>query len=228
MSDNIKYLKNIPLFNVFNNEQLKEMNCRVIEREYKKGRIIFMEGEPGESVYFLKEGLIKLSKQTIDGREHILHLVHPGDVFAEVVIFDSGSYPATAEVVEDAFVGLIRNEDMYAVISAHSDVGLEMLKIMARRLREAQEKVMNLALNDTARRLALVILGLAEERGVKDENGIIIIPVQLTNQEFANLIGTSRETVSRIINSFKRSGALEIERQQIILYKKDKLRELLL
>ena len=226
MSDNLQYLKNIPLFSVLNDDQLKEMSCRVIEREYKKGRIIFMEGEPGEAVYFLKEGMIKLSKQTMDGREHILHLVHPGGVFAEVVIFDSGSYPATAEVVEDASVGLIRNEDMYAVISAHSDVALGMLRIMSRRLREAQEKVMNLALNDTARRLALVILGLAEERGVKEDNAIII-PVQLTNQEFANLIGTSRETISRIINSFKRSGTLEIERQQIILYKKEKLRELL-
>ena len=226
MSDNLHYLKNIPLFSVLNNEQLKEMNCRVIEREYKKGRIIFMEGEPGEAVYFLKKGLIKLSKQTMDGREHILHLVHPGDVFAEVVIFDSGSYPATAEVVEDASVGFIRNEDMCTVISDHADVALSMLRIMARRLRDAQEKVMNLALNDTARRLALVILGLAEERGVK-ENGIITIPVQLTNQEFANLIGTSRETVSRIINSFKRSGTLEIKRQQIVLYKREKLRELL-
>ena len=226
MTDNLQYLKNIPLFSVLNNEQLKEMNCRVIEREYKKGRIIFMEGEPGEAIYFLKEGLIKLSKQTMDGREHILHLVHPGDVFAEVVIFDSGSYPATAEVVEDASVGLIRNKDMCTVISNHADVTLSMLKIMARRLRDAQEKVMNLALNDTARRLALVILGLAEERGVTEANGIVI-PVQLTNQELANLIGTSRETVSRIINSFKRSGTLEIERQQIVLYKKEKLRELL-
>jgi CRP/FNR family transcriptional regulator len=226
MSDNLYYLKNIPLFNALNNEQLKAMNCRVIEREYKKGRIIFMDGEPGEAIYFLKDGLIKLSKQTIDGREHILHLVHPGDVFAEVVIFDSGSYPATAEVIEDASVGFIRNEDMFAVISAYSDTAVAMLKIMARRLRDAQEKVMNLALNDTARRLALVILGLAEERGIQNASGTVI-PVQLTNQELANLIGTSRETVSRIINSFKRSGTMEIDRQQIILYKKEKLRELL-
>ncbi|WP_066636254.1 Crp/Fnr family transcriptional regulator [Desulfolucanica intricata] len=227
MSDNIQYLQKVPLFGELSRAQLEEINRIVLEREYKKGRIIFVEDEPGEAIYFLKKGLIKLSKQVEDGREHILHLVYPGDIFAEVVIFDSGNYPATAEVLEDANVGLIRNKDMDQVISKHPDTALAMLKIMSRRLREAQSKVMNLALNDTSRRLAVLLLGLAEERGIKKKDGSVIIPLQLTNQDLANLIGTSRETVNRTLNSFKRSGALTIDRQQIILYNRDKLKALL-
>lgn len=221
--NNIKYLKKIYLFAGLNDEELSEIASLILERKYQKGRIIFVEGEPGEAVYFLKSGLVKVSKQDGEGREHTLHYVNPGDVFAEVVLFDAGGYPATAEVVEDAEVGLIRNRDMDRVLLKNPGMTLEMLKIMARRLRNSQQQIMDLALKDTTRRLAGLLLKLAEEHVVVKDNGVMI-GLPLTNQELANLIGTSRETVNRILSEFRRRKVTTVVKQEGILVNKEKLK----
>ena len=226
MSENLRYLQKVPLFHGLSEDQLLEISRLLFERSYNKGRIIFMEGEPGEAVYILKAGFIKLTKRLEDGREHILHFVNPGEVFAEVVLFGGGNYPATAEVQEASVVGVLRNQDIERLLSSHPNMAVEMLRIMSKRLRTAQEKIMNLALHDTSRRLAFTLLKMAEDHGVTHPRGTLI-NFSLTNQEFANLTGTSRETVNRMLNSFKRAGAIDIERQQIILTNKNKHEDLL-
>lgn len=226
MDSNLKYLSRIPLFYGLPEDQLREISNLLLERSYQKGRFIFMEGEPGEALFILKSGLIKLTKRLEDGREHILHFVNPGEVFAEVVLFDGGDYPATSEVQEDSVVGVLRNQDIERLISQNPSMAIGMLHIMSRRLRTAQEKVMNLALHDTARRLAFTLIKMAEEHGVKKPKGILI-NFNLTNQELANLTGSSRETINRMLNSFKRAGAIDVDRQQIMVVDKNKLEDLL-
>jgi len=223
MVDNIKYLKKIPLFTYLNESQLKKVENVILERSYQKGRIIFMEGEPGEAVFFLKSGRLKISKQTDDGREHILHLINPGGVFAEVVMFDDGMYPATAEVVEDCTIGMIRNVDMEKIISINPGIALGLLKIMARRLRISQQQLIELALMDTTRRAASILLFLAGEQGIKTAKGIEIA-ISLTNQDLGSLIGTSRETANRILNDFKRQKAIAVNKRQITILDKYKLK----
>lgn len=220
--NNVQYLKRIYLFAGLNDDELNEIAALTLERRYQKGRILFVEGEPGEAIYILKSGLIKVSKQDGEGREHTLHYVNPGDVFAEVVLFDGGGYPATAEVVEDAEVGLIRNRDMDRLLIKNPGMTLEMLKIMARRLRNAQQQIMELALKDTTRRLAGLLLKLSEEHGEARDNGILI-SLPLTNQELANLVGTSRETVNRILSEFRRRKAVSTMKQEGIVVNKTKL-----
>lgn len=202
--------------------ELAEIAAIALERRYQKGRIIFMEDEPGEAIFFLKSGLVKVTKQDDDGREYILHYVNPGDVFAEVVLFDAGGYPATAEVVEDAEVGLIRNKDMDRVLVNNPGIALELLKIMAKRLRNAQQQIMELALKDTTRRLAGLLLKLADGHGVRAGDGVQIC-LPLTNQELANLVGTSRETVNRILSELRRKKAVATTRQQGIIIFRSKL-----
>ncbi len=226
MGSNLEYLLRIPLFYGLPEEQLQEISNLLLERSYQKGRFIFMEGEPGEALYILKSGLIKLTKRLEDGREHILHFVNPGEIFAEVVLFDGGDYPATAEVQENSVVGVLRNQDIERLISQNPSMALGMLHIMSRRLRTAQEKVMNLALHDTARRLAFALIKMAEEHGIKKPGGILI-NFNLTNQELANLTGSSRETINRMLNGFKRAGAIDVDRQQIMVLDKGKLEDLL-
>jgi len=187
-----------------------------MERDYRKGRIIFVEGEPGEAVFFLREGRIKISKQTEDGREQILHFIHPGEMFAEVVLFDGGDYPATAEVVEDSKVGMIRNADMERITLNSPGIALGILKIMSRRLRMAQKQINDLALMDTSRRMASTLIFLAAEQGASCEKGIVI-DMSLTNQDLANMIGTSRETANRILSDMRRQKALMVENRQIII-----------
>ena len=226
MEQNIRYLKKCFLFSELTDQQLADVAAIVRDRSYQPGQFVFIEGEPGEALFILKQGLIKLTKRTEDGREHILHFVNPGEVFAEVVLFDEkGRYPATAEVQQDTVVGVIRNSDMTALISSNSEIAVSLLAFMARRLRQAQDRSMNLALNDVRRRLVFILLDLASEHGTLTDQGIVL-NLALTHQELANMVGTSRESANRIINDLKKSGALETNRQQIIILDKQTLRNM--
>ncbi len=222
MAGNIEILQSIPLFSLLDKQQLEKVEKSILERSYQKGRIIFMEGELGEAIFFIKSGRVKVTKQTKDGREHILHFINPGEVFAEVILFDEGTYPATAEVVEDCTVGLIRNADMGKIVGSHPDIALALLKIMARRLRIAQNQLIELALMDTTRRAASMLLFLAGEQGIKTDRGIVI-DISLTNQDLASLIGTSRETANRILNDFKKQKTIDVKKGQVTILDKYRL-----
>lgn len=227
MEQNIHYLKKCSIFSELSQQQLADVAALVRDRSYQPGQFVFIEGEPGEALFVLKQGLIKLTKRTEDGREHILQFVNPGEVFAEVVLFDQkGSYPATAEVQQPSVVGIIRNSDMVNLISSNSEIAISLLAIMAGRLRQAQDRSMNLALNDVRRRLAFILLDLASEHGIGTEQGIVL-NLALTHQELASMVGTSRESANRILNDLKKVGALDTNRQQIIILDKQKLRDIM-
>lgn len=217
MSNNLEYLRKIFMFSYLDESQLSDIDGLIMERNFNKGRIIFVEGEPGEAVFFLKEGRIKITKQTEDGREQILHFIYPGEIFAEVVLFDGGSYPASAEVVEDSRVGMIRNADMERIILNNSGIALGILKIMSKRLRLAQKQINELALMDTSRRMASTLIFLAAEQGVHCEGLGLVIDIPLTNQDLANMIGTSRETANRILNDMRRQKTIKINKKQIMI-----------
>lgn len=216
MEDSLQPLRRVPLFARLEPGDLEKIAAQMHERRFGKGRIIFTEGEPGEALFLLKEGRIKLTRQTEDGREHILHLVNAGEVFAEVVLFDGGGYPATAETMEDCRVGIIRNQDLERVIAGSPGLALAMLKIMAGRLRAAQEKVMSLALHDASRRVVSTLLRLAEEHGTAGPAGHRI-DLALTNQELAELAATSRETANRTLNDLRRRGIIDLTGPQVVI-----------
>ncbi len=223
LSEYLAYLKNNPLFCSLNEQQLTEIDQLIAERIYRKGRVIFIEDEKGEAVYFLRTGRVKISTQADDGREQILHFIHPGEVFGEVVLYDGGPYPATAEAVEDSKIGMIKNSDMDRLTLANPEIALAMLKIMSRRLRNSQRQINELALLDTSRRMASMLMFLAAEQGVPSERGTII-DMSLTNQDLASMIGTSRETANRILSDLRRQKAILLERKQIIITDMRRLR----
>lgn len=216
MSGYIDQLRKIMLFSYLDGQQLAEIDNMIMERNYQKGRILFVEGEPGDAVFFLREGRVKISKQSEDGREQILHFIHPGEMFAEVVLFDGGPYPATAEAVEDSRIGLIKNTDMERITLSNPGIALGILKIMSRRLRYAQKQINDLALMDTSRRMASTLLFLAAEQGVPSDKGTVI-DMSLTNQDLANMIGTSRETANRILSDLRRQKAVQVDKKQIVI-----------
>lgn len=223
MTDYSEYLAKIPLFHDLTPEEVDTISGLARVRNYKKNMIIFMEGEPGEALYFVISGKVKISKTTEDGREQILHLLQHGDVFAEVVLIDGGPYPATAEVIETAQIGMLMNKDVENLIRSNADIAIKLLKIMSKRLRLAQRQVRDLALKDTYGRLAGMLLMLGTEHGKETEEGIRI-ELPLSRQELANLIGTTRETVTRILGDFKKYKCIELEKQAIILIDRAKLK----
>jgi len=223
MSNIVDSLRRVPIFADLSNEDLTKVAGLVSIRNYKKNMIIFMEGEPGEGLYFVKTGRVKIAKSTPDGREQILHFLQDGDIFAEVVLFDGGAYPATAEVLEDARVGIIRNRDLDGLIKENPDIALSLLKVMARKLRLAQATIKELALKDTFGRVVGILLKLAREYGAKTPEGTMI-HLPLSRQELANYAGTTRETVTRILGDLKKSKAISIDKQKICIINEEKLK----
>ncbi|GEA16700.1 MAG: family transcriptional regulator, cyclic receptor protein [Moorella sp. (in: firmicutes)] len=222
MAENWEFLRQVPVFADLSPEELQHIASLALLRRYRKNMYIFMEGEPGDAIYFVKKGAIKLFQVLEDGREKILHFVREGEIFAEVLLFEGGPYPATAETLEDTEVGIIRNADMERLLSQHGEIAVKIIKVMSRRLRRAQEHIRDLALKGAYGRLASTLLQLARDYGTPREDGVTI-DLNLSQQELASLIGTSRETVARILSDFKRLGAVGVERQRITILSPQKL-----
>ncbi|MEW8957662.1 MAG: Crp/Fnr family transcriptional regulator [Moorella sp. (in: firmicutes)] len=223
MAESWEFLRQIPVFADLSPEELQHIASLALVRRYRKNMYIFMQGEPGDAIYFVKKGAIKLFQVLEDGREKILHFVREGEIFAEVLLFEGGPYPATAETLEDSEVGIIRNADMERLLSRHGEMAVKIIKVMSRRLRRAQEHIRDLALKGAYGRLASTLLQLARDYGTPRADGVTI-ELNLSQQELASLIGTSRETVARILSDFKRLGAVGVERQRITILSPQKLK----
>ncbi|MHB1125960.1 MAG: Crp/Fnr family transcriptional regulator [Bacillota bacterium] len=223
MAGEVDYLKRITIFNELADEEMEKVASIVLTRRYKKGMIIFMEGEPGDGLYFVKAGRVKVAKILEDGREKTLHYLQEGDIFAEVLLFDpEGEFPATAEAVEDSVIGIVRNQEIENLLQSNPQITLKILHYMSRRLRQAQQHVRDLAFKDTYGRLAVTLLRLAQEYGQPGAEGTVI-NISLSQQELANLIGSSRETVARILGDFRKEGSLKMEKQIITILNEKKL-----
>ncbi|ABW19668.1 Crp/Fnr family transcriptional regulator [Alkaliphilus oremlandii] len=222
--EEILMLRKIPVFGELSDEDLEKINSITIEKNLRKGTIIFMEGDKGEAFYFIKSGKIKIYKTTPDGRELIFAILSHGDVFAEVALFNDVAYPAGAEVLEDACIGTIRNEDLEELIRKNAEIALHIIKEFSKKLYNSQQKVKELALGDTYARTAQTILKLAKSNGKETSEGIEI-HLDISRQELANLIGTARETVSRALSQFKKEGSIHIDKKKIIIKDLNKLSE---
>ncbi|SHJ45684.1 transcriptional regulator, Crp/Fnr family [Geosporobacter subterraneus DSM 17957] len=223
MVKNIELIKHVPLFSQLDQESLEKISSITQEKRYRKGAIIFMEGDKGEALYFIKSGKVKISKLSNDGRELILNIYGSGDVFAEVTLFNNVMYPATAEVMEDAVVGVIMNGDLEELVRQNADLALQIIKILNKRLYMSQMKLKQMALSDTYVRTAQILVKLADDHGV-EKNGAIDLKLDLSRQELANMIGTARETVSRALSQFKKEGSIEISGKKIIIKNMEKLK----
>lgn len=224
--DNTKeYLKKLSFFAELSNSLLDEIAKLVIQRNYRKNMIIFMEGEPGEAVFFIEKGRVKVFRTSEDGREIIINIFGPGEVFAEVTLLNPGStYPVTAQTIEDSVIYFIRNQDFENLLRRNTELSLEILKILSQRLRYLQSRIKNLAFNDTYVRTAQALIKFAQQYGVQTEEGIKL-DLPITRKELSDVIGTSRETVSRALSQFAREGAINTGGRAIVIKDINKLKK---
>ena len=224
MGDILEFLRKIPVFEDLSEIDLNSLKDIIITRTYGKNEIIFMEGDRGEGIYFIFNGKVKLSKMSYDGREHILNIFGSGDIFAEVMLFNNITYPATAESIEQSEIAMIRTADMEKLVLTNSKFALKLISILSRRLQTAQSKVKELALHDTYIRTAMALLKLGRQYGKRVKDGVEL-DLNISRQELANLVGTTRETVSRALGTFKKEGAILLDQKNIIITDEEKLEE---
>lgn len=211
-----EYLKNIPAFEDLSPEDLAIINRVTIERKYERNGTIFMEGEPGEGFHYVKSGKVKIVKLSADGREHIINILGPSEVFAEALLFNTGAYPATAIAIEESCVGIIRNSELETVIINHPRVAMNVIQVMSKKLMFIQKKVKSLAFSDSYAKIAQAVENLARRHGRESCRGIEI-DVDITRQDIANLAGTTRETVSRVFSVMKKGKVLGGDERRIII-----------
>lgn len=220
----IAALKRIPVFSGMSEEQLKKISQLEIKKEYPKGSIIFNEGDKGESFFYIQSGKIKVYKTSFDGREIILNIFGEGAILAEVTMFNDIEYPATAEVIEDAEVGMIYNRDIEKMVLENRELALQIIKVLSKRLYYSQMNVKEIALNDTYIRTAKVLINLAKEYG-KDTPKGIEINLGMTRQDIANIVGTTRETASRAMSQLKKKRLIDMDGKNIIIKDIRRLKE---
>lgn len=173
--------------------------------------MIFCEGEQGEGVHFVNSGSVKIIKSGADGREHIIKIVHPGEVFAEVLLFSQLPYPATAVAMEDSIIGIIKNTDMEKLVSQNGVIALALIKALSTKLLYVQGKIKSLALHDVLARTSEAILNLDTTIN------------SLSRQELADLVGTTRETVTRMLTLLKHEGIISLNNRTIKIVDKARL-----
>lgn len=220
---NTDYLKHFTFFSDLQEEDLESISNITMERNYKRNMLVFMEGEPGDAFYYIKKGKVKIFRVYEDGKEHIIHICREGDVFGEATLFSNVPYPASASIYEDSTIGIIKNSDLEALIQSNAALALKFIKVLAKKLIFAQHKIKDLAFNDVFARTASQILKLAKEYGIQTDKGIAI-NIEFSRQELADMVGTTRETVSRAISKFKKEKSITEELDKLILLNADKLK----
>ncbi len=189
------------------------------ERRYRKGTILFNEGDPGESLFFVKEGRVRVTRLSAGGQEQVLRVWGPGSAIGLVVLADKAHYPATAQVTEDATLYAFRVDDLLAVIAESQPLAANAFRLVGQRLRLARDTAHDLAVHSTHGRLASLLLKTAEEQRSSR------ISLGLTHQEIAGMIGTSRETVTRVLADFRRTKCVAVEGEQMVILNENRLRE---
>lgn len=219
------YLKKIPLFKSLSQEELTNLADSVTLEEARRRRVIYMPGDPGHSVFFVNGGRVKVSRVTPDGKELTLAYRGPGELFGELCLVDGRPREEMAEAMENALVTQMEREQFEALLRTHAALGLALSKALCVRRRELESRLEDLIFKDVSAKLAELLLGLCEDYGVDDARGTLVA-VKITHQEMANLIGSTRETVSLTLSQFKRRKLIASAGRKVIITDKEGLRAL--
>jgi len=189
-----------------------------------RGSIVFNEGEPGDTLFIILEGKVKIVRRAPDGRENVLSVMGPSDQFGELSIFDPGPRTATATALTDVSLAKMSRQALLPWIAAHPEIGVQLLQVLARRLRRTNDTVADLIFTDVPGRVAKSLLGMADRFGARDEKGLLRVTHDLTQEELAQLVGASRETVNKALADFAHRGWLRLEGKTVLVLDEDRLR----
>jgi len=213
-------LANSLLFSGLPAEQLREINKICVSKRYNKGETIFFEGDPGIGFYMVASGKVKIFKMSFDGKEQILHIFGPGEPFGEVPVFHGNPFPANAETLAESEVLFFPRTEFVGLITANPSLALNMLAVLAMRLRRFATQIENLTLKEVPGRLASYLYYLMEEQQRQDK-----VVLDIPKGQLASLLGTSSETLSRIFSKMTEEGLIRVEGKTIFILDSEGLKE---
>ncbi len=216
-------LRQAPLFNGLDEDASGALEASMSTVTLRRGEILFAEGDEGDQLYVVIEGKIKLGRRSIDGRENLIAILGPGQMFGELSFFDPGPRSATATAVTDVEMRSLGHSALNPVIRSHPDVAYALLNQLAGRLRRTNEVVGDLVFSDVPGRVSKALLDLASRFGRQADDGIHVNH-DLTQEELAQLVGASRETVNKALADFASRGWIRLEPRSVIILDLERLK----
>jgi len=223
--DDLEFLKQTALF-----EGLTEADQKLIERVLvpgfcRKRQTVFSPDDAATSIYILKSGRVKIAKLTEDGKEIILSLLKPNDVFGEMAIINQGPRECFAEALDNVVYYSVKLEDLYRLMRTRPAIIIRLAKVIGQRRLEAEKNMESFLYKGVRERLAQLLVRLSHDYGIKDSRGRLL-RIKITHQDLANIIGSSRETVSLTLGDFRRAGLIDINERKIIIKDEEALQDL--
>ena len=215
-------LRQAPLFAGLDDAAWTALSRHLTTRTLTRGEHLFREGDPGDALHVVADGKIKICRAATDGRENVIAILGPGDLLGELSIFDAQRRGATATAVVDCTLATLSDADFRGWLAEHPEVSLALLRALAARLRQTNEAMADLVFTDVPGRIAKTLLNLAERFGEPDGDAVRV-PHDLTQEELAQLVGASRETVNKALADFAGRGWIRVDGRAVILLDADRL-----
>lgn len=214
--DNLSFLRSVAIFSQLAPSELEPLAEKLRRRTFQKGEVIFHEDDPGDRLYFLGEGMVKISLVSSDGRENDIVLLTPGDCFGEMSVLDGGTRSATAVAIEPTETVTLSREEFLGFLRDHSRVAIQIIHLLIRRLRAMDEMIGGMVFLDVPTRVAKKLLELSHTYGDdRTAEGNLTVPI--AQEELSRLVGSSRETVSRALATYRRMGLLDTSHRRITI-----------
>jgi CRP-like cAMP-binding protein len=216
-------LRQAPLFSGLDDEAAQALSSSMVESRLRRGEVLFHEGDEGDRLYVVTEGKVKLGRTSADGRENLLAILGPGQMFGELSLFDPGPRSATVTAVTDCTFQSLGNEELGRWLNGRPEVARGLLVQLAGRLRKANDVVADLVFSDVPGRVAKALLDLSSRFGKVADDGIHVHH-DLTQEEIAQLVGASRETVNKALADFASRGWLRLEARSVVIMDVERLK----
>ncbi len=215
-------VRRAPLFAALDEPAAAELLRSMEPVHLERGEQVFAEGDPGDRVYVVRSGKIKLVRRWPDGRENLLAVLGPGEMFGELSLFDPGPRTSSARAVSESDLVALNHEEMMAWLQRRPEVAKHLLQALAQRLRRTNVALADLVFTDVPGRVAKALLDLSRRFGRPIADGLLVAH-DLTQEELAQLVGASRETVNKALADFASRGWLRLEARAVVLHDVDRL-----
>jgi CRP-like cAMP-binding protein len=209
-------VKKAPLFTALDDASAASLRSSMTAVKLSRGQVLFKEGDEGDRLFVVVDGKLKLGTTSNDGRENLLSILGPGDMFGELSLFDPGPRTATATAVVDSKLLALAHDQVIGWVKDHPQVSLQLLGRLAQRLRKANDVLSDLVFADVPGRVAKAIIELGQRFGTQKPDGLHVNH-ELTQEELAQLVGASRETVNKALADFATRGWVKLEPRAVTI-----------
>ncbi len=212
-----------PLFGALDADGASALRAEMRNVEIERGERLFSEGDGGDKLYVVLDGKIKLTRTSADGRENLLSVLGPGEMFGELSLFDPRARTQTATALTDTRLAALDHQALSSWLTGRPDMALHLLRALAQRLRRTNDVMTDLVFTDVPGRVAKALLDLADRFGVQRPDGLQVNH-DLTQEELAQLVGASRETVNKALADFVGRGWIQLSAKSVLLVDLERLR----